>query len=91
MRRAKNRKGNTLVEFLLITACIVILTIPFILVITNCTNTQKYLVIDNTTKQEWVSIGYPQLTHSGNVRFNTSSGEGVIIHGSVTIKKINDE
>lgn len=88
----KKRKAYTLIEVLIVVAIIAILIailLPVIVAIRG--SGDKYLVIDNTTKQEWISIGRPyEHYRSGNVSFKTSSDEGVIIHGSVTIKKLND-
>lgn len=48
----------------------------------------KYLIIDNITKQEWICEEIPEI-YNGNTIFKTSKDEGVIIHGSVTFKKID--
>lgn len=85
--KSGKRKAWTLVESLVVLAIFgIILAIGIPLISGHLGS--KYVVTDNVTKQQWVSRGYPTVLSGGNVNFTTVDGTGVIIHGSVSIKRV---
>lgn len=81
-------KNKTDILLIIAVICIFLCFIYSIyLGIENCTT--KYLVIDNATKQEWISIGRP-VSVGNNTTFHTSKDEGVILRGSVIYRKLDE-
>lgn len=81
-------RAYTLVEVLIVIAILgvlVALLVPAINIARNSGG--KYRIIDNNSKQEWISKGRPYTNYRGT-EFRDVNGDEIIIHGSVSIKKL---